>query len=61
MVSCRVTLPYVRIFIIVLTIAVLGLLVVFIARTRWGLYLRAVHQDREMAQALGVNTKWIDL
>ena len=55
------TLPYVRIFIIVLTIAVLGLLVVFIARTRWGLYLRAVHQDREMAQALGVNTKWIDL
>ncbi len=55
------TLPYVRIFIILLTIAVLGLLVVFIARTRWGLYLRAVHQDREMAQALGVNTKWIDL
>ena len=47
-------LPYVRIFIVILTVIVLGLLVLFIARTRWGLYLRAVHQDREMAQALGV-------
>ena len=55
------SLPYVRIFIILLTVVVLGLLVLFIARTRWGLYLRAVHQDREMAQALGVNTKWVDL
>ena len=33
----------------------------FIARTRWGCYLRAVHQDREMAAALGVNTRWVDL
>jgi len=55
------SLPYVRIFIVLLTIAVFGLLLLFIARTRWGLYLRAVHQDREMAQALGVNTKWVDL
>jgi urea transport system permease protein len=55
------SIPYVRIFIIVLTISVLGLLAWFIARTRWGLYLRAVHQDRDMAQALGVNTKWVDL
>lgn len=55
------SLPYVRIFIIVLTIVTLASLLVFIARTRWGLFLRAVHQDREMAQALGVNTKWVDL
>lgn len=54
-------LPYVRIFIILLAALVLGLLVMFISHTRWGLYLRAVHQDREMAQALGVNTKWVDL
>lgn len=54
-------LPYVRIFIIVLTAFVFGLLLLFIARTRWGLFLRAVHQDREMAQALGVNTQWVDL
>ncbi len=56
-----VELPYVRIFIIVLTVLVFGLLLLFIARTRWGLFLRAVHQDREMAQALGVNTQWVDL
>jgi len=55
------SLPYVRIFIIFLTILVLSLLTLFIAGTRWGLYLRAVHQDRDMAQALGVNTKLVDL
>jgi urea transport system permease protein len=55
------SIPHVRIFIIVLTFFVLGSLALFITRTRWGLYLRAVHQDREMAQALGINTKWVDL
>lgn len=55
------TLPSVRIFIIVLTIVVFALLLLFIARSRAGLFLRAVHQDREMAQALGVNTRWVDL
>jgi len=55
------SLPYIRIFIILLTVVTFGLLLLFIARTRWGLFLRAVHQDREMAQALGVNTKWVDL
>ncbi len=54
-------LPYVRIFIILLTVVTFALLLLFIARTRWGMFLRAVHQDREMAQALGINTKWVDL
>jgi len=54
-------LPHVRIFIIGLTGLVFALLLLFIARTRWGLFLRAVHQDREMAQALGINTRWVDL
>jgi len=54
-------LPYVRLFIIVLAIAVLGLVALFIAKTAWGLRLRAVHQDREMAEALGVNTRTVDL
>ncbi|MGC1200407.1 MAG: urea ABC transporter permease subunit UrtB [Candidatus Acidiferrales bacterium] len=56
-----VDLPYIRIFIILLAAAVLGLVALFIARTRWGLLLRAVHQNREMAAALGVNTRWVDL
>jgi urea transport system permease protein len=55
------SLPCVRIFIILLAVLVFVLLLLFIARTRWGLFLRAVHQDREMAQALGVNTRWVDL
>ena len=55
------SLPYVRIFIILLAAVVLLGLVLFIARTRWGQWLRAVHQDREMAGALGINTKRVDL
>ncbi|MDE3178572.1 MAG: urea ABC transporter permease subunit UrtB [Acidobacteriota bacterium] len=54
-------LPYVRIFIILLAAVVLGLVALFIARSRWGMLLRAVHQDREMAAALGVNTRLVDL
>jgi urea transport system permease protein len=54
-------LPYVRLFIIVLAIVVLGLIALFIAKTPWGLRLRAVHQDREIAEALGVNTRAVDL
>ncbi len=53
--------PYIRIFIIFLAALVLALLVLFMTHTRWGLQLRAVHQDREMAQALGINTRWVDL
>jgi urea transport system permease protein len=54
-------LPYVRLFIIALAISVLGVVWLFVQRTRLGLYVRATHQDREMAQALGVNTSLVDL
>jgi len=53
--------PHVRLFIIALTVLVLGLVAVFIARTQWGLLLRAVHQNREIAEAHGVNTRRVDL
>lgn len=53
--------PLVRLYIIGLSIIVLASVAVFIARTRLGLYVRAVHQDREMAEALGVNTRMVDL
>jgi len=56
-----VSLPYVRLFIIALAVFVLAAMGLFIARTSWGLWLRAVHQDREMAEAHGVNTRWVDL
>jgi urea transport system permease protein len=56
-----VDLPYVRLFIIGLAVLVLGLMALFIARSPWGLLLRAVHQSREMAEAHGVNTGRVDL
>jgi len=54
-------LPVVRLFIIVLAAVVLGLVVWLIARTRVGMWVQAVHQDRDMAEALGINTRTVDL
>lgn len=56
-----VTLPVVRLFIIGLAVLVLGAVLLVILRTRLGLYIRAVHQDRAVAEVLGVNTRLIDL
>src|SRR5476649_138685 len=44
-------LPLVRLFIIALSVAVLALITFLIARTRVGLLVQAVHQDRDMAEA----------
>jgi urea transport system permease protein len=54
-------LPLVRLFIIALSVAVLALITFLIARTRVGLLVQAVHQDRDMAEALGINTRTVDL
>jgi urea transport system permease protein len=54
-------LPMVRLFIIALSILVLAGVMLMIARTRIGLLVRAVHQDRDMAEALGINTRSVDL
>ena len=56
-----VTLPYVRIFVIVLSILVILALLVLLRYTNIGLYVRAVNQNREMASALGVNTRFVDI
>jgi urea transport system permease protein len=55
------SIPVVRIFIIVLAAAVLGGVALIIARTRLGLLVRAVHQNRAIAEALGANTRLVDL
>jgi urea transport system permease protein len=54
-------LPAVRVFIIVLAGLVLGGMALIFARTRLGLLVRAVHQNRAMAEALGANTRLVDL
>jgi urea transport system permease protein len=53
--------PAVRVFIIVLAALVLGGVALVIARTRLGLLVRAVHANRAIAEALGANTRLVDL
>ena len=55
------SIPLVRVFIIVVAAIVLGGVTVLILRTRLGMLVRAVHQNRGMADALGTDTRWIDL
>ena len=54
-------LPYNRIAIIGFTIAVLLLLVYLLNKTRFGLFVRAVTQNRQMAQAVGIRSSRIDM
>ncbi len=54
-------LPLVRLVIIALSVVVLLVIAALLTRTRMGLLVRAVHQDREMAEALGINTRAVDL
>ena len=53
--------PLYRLFIVVLAVAVMGFVGYLMLKTRFGLYCRAVRQNREMAAALGVDTDRINL
>jgi len=53
--------PVVRLFIIVLAAVVLAAVGFTIVRTRLGLLVRAVHENRPIAEALGANTRLVDL
>ncbi|WP_034334985.1 urea ABC transporter permease subunit UrtB [Deinococcus misasensis] len=55
------TIPHVRIFVIVLALVVLGGLILLINKTKLGMLVRAVNQNREVASTLGVNTRLIDM
>ncbi|MGH6857506.1 MAG: urea ABC transporter permease subunit UrtB [Methylocella sp.] len=54
-------LPATRIFILLVAVLVLSALAVFMARSRIGLLVRAVNQDRIMAAASGINVRQVDL
>ena len=56
-----VTLPLVRLFVIALSILVIVLLALLLRYSRIGLHVRAVNQNREMAAALGINTRLVDI
>ena len=59
-VMSNLTLPYNRIAIIAFAFAVLGGVALLIARTRLGLFVRGVTQNRRMAACTGINTARID-
>ena len=51
--------PMYDLFLIVAGPVVLALLWLLLTRTRWGTWVRAATQDREMVSALGVNQAWL--
>jgi urea transport system permease protein len=59
-VLANLTLPFNRIAIIVFAMLVLGGLAYLVARTRLGLFVRGVTQNRRMAACVGVNTAKVD-
>lgn len=60
-ISPSLILPYNRIGLIVLSISVLLIVQWLISRTRFGLFVRAVTQNRPMAKAVGINSERVDM
>lgn len=59
--SPSLSLPYSRLAIILFTVVVLALVAFLINKTRFGLFIRAVTQNRQMARAVGVRSARIDM
>ena len=49
-----------RLYIVIFTLVVFAILLAVLKRTRLGLNIRAVAQNRGMAQAMGVRSEWVD-
>lgn len=56
-----VVLPYSRIFVIAFSVVVVAFVWLLLQKTRLGLYVRAVTQNREMAGNVGIPTRRIDM
>jgi urea transport system permease protein len=56
-----VVLPYSRLWIIVFTVIVVAFVWFLLNKTRLGLYVRAVTQNRQMAGSVGIPTERIDM
>ncbi len=59
-VTPAIAIPLSRLFIIGLTLSVALAVYLFLFRSRWGLRIRAVMQNRAMAGAAGINTERVD-
>jgi urea transport system permease protein len=51
---------YNRLYIVIFTLLVFGILLLVLKGTRLGLDIRTVSQNRAMARAMGVRTEWVD-
>ena len=54
------SITYNRLYIIVFTFVLFLVLLLVLKRTRLGLEVRAVSQNRSMAKAMGIRTEWVD-
>jgi urea transport system permease protein len=54
------TLTYNRLYIVVFALIVFAVIQLVLKRTRLGLDIRAVSQNRSMAKAMGIRTEWVD-
>ncbi len=54
------SITYNRLVIVLFALAVFALLQIILKRTRLGLEVRAVAQNRAMARALGIRSEWVD-
>ena len=54
------SITYNRLYIIIFTVLVFAGLLVILRRTRLGLQIRAVSQNRAMAKAMGIRSEWVD-
>jgi len=54
------SITYNRLYIVIFTLIVFSLILLVMKRTRLGLDIRAVSQNRAMAKAMGIRTEWVD-
>ena len=54
------SITYNRLVIVLFTVVVFGALLMVLKRTRLGLEVRAVAQNRSMARAMGIRSQWVD-
>jgi urea transport system permease protein len=54
------SITYNRLYIVIFTLIVFAILLAVLKRTRIGLDIRAVSQNRAMAKAMGIRTEWVD-
>ena len=54
------SITYNRLYIVIFTLIVFSVIMAVFKRTRLGLDIRAVSQNRAMAKAMGIRTEWVD-